>query len=80
MPIWVLLSLIAAAIGLIVAGPGGMLVFGISAFLVFGNLRLLGAVFRGEKLNLPRIQDDIFDDNKRGIEDDRWDRFGGTRR
>jgi hypothetical protein len=82
MPIWVLLSLIAAAIGLIFAGPGGMLVSGIAGFLFFGNLRLLGAVFRGEKLSLrlPRLPDNIFDDNKRRTEDDRWDRFGGTRR
>jgi hypothetical protein len=80
MPIWLLLVLIAAGIGLIVAGPGGMLVNGIFALATIGGLRLLGAVFRGEKLSLPRIHDDIFDDSRRRIEDDRWDRFGGTRR
>jgi hypothetical protein len=80
MPIWLLLVLIAAAIGLITLGPAGMLLNGISALIVFGGLRLLGAVFRGDRLSLPRIRDDIFDDSRRRIEDEDWDRFGGTRR
>jgi hypothetical protein len=80
MPIWLLLVLIFAGLGLIATGPAGMVLGGFIGFVVFGGLRLLGAIFRGEKLSLPRIPDDIFDDSRRRTEDDRWDRFGGTRR
>jgi hypothetical protein len=80
MPIWLLLVLIFAGLGLIAAGPGGMVLGGISALIVFGGLRLFGAIFRGERLSLPRIPDDMFDDSRRRMEDEDWDRFGGTRR
>jgi hypothetical protein len=80
MPIWLLLVLISAGLGLIALGPSGMVLGGISALIVFGGLRLLGAIFRGERLSLPRIPDDMFDDSRRRMEDDRWDRFDSTRR
>jgi hypothetical protein len=50
MPIWLLLVLISAGLGLIALGPGGMVLGGISALIVFGGLRLLGAIFRGESI------------------------------
>jgi hypothetical protein len=80
MPIWLLLVLISAGLGLIALGPGGMVMGGIVGLVGFGGLRLLGAIFRGERLSLPRIPDDMFDDSRRRMEDDRWDRFGSTRR